>query len=119
MPLIKLTGMDLNLVWKVHLRMLIKRSVYTNICKACARPVVCISIPRYSTVILELGNKNDNLGASRSQGKVQCQWNWALFRDSLLSEHLDISSYLTLNNIPELIKPKLLLLTRFTPKLYL
>ena len=30
----------------------------------------------------------NNLGASRSQDKGRCQWNWALFRDSLLSKHI-------------------------------
>ena len=38
--------------------MLLERSICTNICKDCAKPVVCISIPKHSdSVILELGNK--------------------------------------------------------------
>ena len=50
MPLMKFTGMFLNLILKVHLRILVKRSICANVCKACTRPVLCISIPNYSTV---------------------------------------------------------------------
>ena len=37
----------------------------------------------------------NNLEASRSHDKGQCQWNWAFFKDSLLSQHMGIigSSY--------------------------
>ena len=50
MPLIKLIRVILNLVWKAYLRILIKRSIYANICKAYPRLVVCISIPNYFAV---------------------------------------------------------------------
>ena len=133
MPLIKLTGMTLNLVWKAHLSMLIKRSICANTCKACMRPVVYFSTQKYyavqqlswakkqlrivpncsciqvvlkqqlklrsfcSTQSSYLMPSNQlkelmlhycqevikNLGASKSQDKGQCQWNWALFRNSL------------------------------------
>ena len=36
----------------------------------------------------------NSLRAGRSQDKVWCQWIWALLRDSLLSEHIGMISYI-------------------------
>ena len=35
---------------------------------------------------------SNNLGASKSQDKCWCQWDWALLRDSLLREHMGMIS---------------------------
>ena len=32
----------------------------------------------------------NNLGANTSQDKGWCQWNWALLRESLLSEYIEM-----------------------------